>query len=32
MMSAKEIEQTLAAMDQVEPLEITAAERAAWEE
>ena len=31
MMSAEEIAQTLAAMDQVEPLEITAAERAAWE-
>lgn len=30
-MSAEEIAQTLAAMDQVEPLEITAAERAAWE-
>jgi hypothetical protein len=31
MMSAEEIAQTLAAMDQVEPLEITAAERAAFE-
>ncbi len=31
MMSAEEIAQTLAAMDQVEPLEITATERAAWE-
>ena len=31
MMSAEEIAQTLAAMGQVEPLEITAAERAAWE-
>jgi len=30
-MSAEEIAQTLAAMDQVEPLEITATERAAWE-
>jgi len=30
-MSAEEIAQTLAVMDQVEPLEITAAERAAWE-
>ena len=31
MMSAEEIAQTLAAMNQVEPLEITATERAAWE-
>ena len=31
MMSAEEIAQPLAAMDQAEPLEITAAERAAWE-
>ena len=31
MMSAEEIAQTLAAMDQAEPLEITDAERAAWE-
>jgi hypothetical protein len=31
MMSAEEIAHTLAAMDQVEPLEITAAERAAWD-
>ena len=31
MMSAEEIAQTLAAMDQVEPLEITPTERAAWE-
>ena len=30
-MSAEEIAQTLAAMDQVEPLEITATERATWE-
>ena len=31
VMSAEEIAQTLSAMDQVEPLEITDAERAAWE-
>ena len=30
-MSAEEIAQTLAAMDLVEPLEITDAERTAWE-
>ena len=30
-MSDEEIAQTLAAMDQVEPLEITDAERASWE-
>ncbi len=31
MMSAEEIAQTLSAMDEVEPLEIADAERAAWE-
>ena len=31
MMSGEEIAETLAAMDRVEPLEVTAAERAAWE-
>ena len=31
VMSAEDIAQTLAAMDQVEPLEITDAERASWE-
>jgi hypothetical protein len=31
VMSAAEIAQTLSAMDQVEPLEMTDAERAAWE-
>ena len=31
MMSGEEITRTLAAMDRVEPLEITATERAAWE-
>ncbi len=31
VMSAEEIAQTLSAMDQVEPLEITDAERAEWE-
>ena len=31
VMSAEEIARTLAAMDQVEPLEITDTERAAWE-
>ncbi len=31
MMSSEEIARTLAAMERVEPLEITATERAAWE-
>ncbi len=31
MMSSEEIARTLSAMDRVEPLEITATERAAWE-